>query len=151
MPFPARRHGRDFLAQHRLLKLAQFLTRLQPQLLGQHRPGAVVGRQRLRLTLAAIQRQHQQAPQSLADRMLGDQAFQLACHLRVPPQPEIGFHAAFQHDQPKLLQPRAFQREGFHVGHVRERTAAPQPQRLPEPASGDDRLTPAKRIPARPG
>ena len=150
---PGYRRGgrrRDLLAQHRLLQLAQFLPRLDPQFLRQHRPGAAVGGQRIGLPLGPVQRQHQQPPQPLPHRVLGHQLLQLAGHLRRQPQLNVRLDAALHRHQPKLLQPRGLQRQRLHLGHIGQRPAPPQRQRLPEPAGRDRRLAPAQRVPARP-
>jgi hypothetical protein len=96
MPLVARCRRGDFLPQHRLLEPAQLLARLDAQLVRQHRAGAAVGGQRVGLPFAAIQRQHQKAPEPLPDPMLGDQALQLPRHLRRQPQLDIGLDAALQ-------------------------------------------------------
>ena len=141
VPLRARRRG-NLLPQHRLLEPAQLLTRLDAQLLREHRAGAAVGGQRIGLPLAAVQRQHQQPPQPLPEWMLGDQALQLPGHLRSQPQREVGLDAALHRHQPKLLQPGALQRQRLHPRHVRERPAPPQPQRRPEPVGRTRRLPP---------
>ena len=68
-----KRRRRNLLPQHRLLQPAQLLPRFQPQLGGQHVPGPPVGRQRISLPLGPVQRQHQQPPQPLPQRILRDQ------------------------------------------------------------------------------
>ncbi len=57
---------------------------------------------------------------------------QLAEQLVVPPKPEVGFDALFEHRQPELLnagQPQAQYRSGLHVD---QRRSAPEVQRLAE-------------------
>jgi hypothetical protein len=141
---------RDLLAQHRLLQLAQLGARLDPQLLGQHLPGAAVGGQRIGLPFGPVQSQHQQPPQPLPHRILGHQLFQLPDHLRRQPQLNAGLESALHRHQPQLLQPGGLQRQRLHLGHIGQRPPAPQRQRLPEPPGGNRRLTPAKCVPAHP-
>ena len=145
---PPGRRG-DLVAQHRLLQPAQLLPRLHAQLLSQHLPGATAGRQRIGLPLTAVQREHQQPPQALPYRVPGHQLLQLAGHLRRQPQLNSRLGPSLHRHQPKLLQPRPFQRQRLYSGHVRQRPASPQRQRLAEPASAGRRLPPGKRVPAR--
>ncbi len=140
-----RRRRRDFLPQHGPLQLTQLRTGFQPQLPGQHRPGPPVGGQRIGLPLTPVQRQHQQPPQPLPQRMLGDQALQFPGHLRMQPSRQVRLQPALHRDQPELLQAAAFQRQRLHIQHVRQRAAAPQRQRLPETITRGRRLIPASR------
>ena len=150
---PGDRRGgrrRDLLAQHRLLQAAQLLTRLDPQLLGQHLPGAAVGGQRIGLPLSPVQSQHQQPPQPLPHRILRHQLFQLPDHLPGQPPLNVGLEPSLHRHQPQLLQPGGLQRQRLHLSHIGQRPPAPQRQRLPEPARRNHRLPPAQRLPARP-
>src|SRR5262249_40886971 len=97
--------GRNLLPQHRLLEPAQFLTWLDPQLVREPGPAAADRAKSIALPAAPVKRQHQQAPQSLPDRMLGNQDLQLPAHLRLPPERKVGLDPARYRQQPKLLQP----------------------------------------------
>ena len=56
-------------------------SRVEAELVGQPVPGSLVRRQRIGLAAVAVQGDHQQRPQALAQRMLADESFELADHL----------------------------------------------------------------------
>ena len=142
---PRRRRRGDFLPQHRFFQPTQLLPGLQAQLGGQHVPGPPVGCQRIGLPFAPVQRQHQQPPQPLPQRMLCDQALQLPGHLRVQPELDVGLDPALHRRQPQLLQPGRLPRQRLHLTHIGQRRAVPQPQRLPETSRRRRRVIPAQR------
>ena len=86
---------RDVLAQHRLLEPSQLLARLQSELSGEQLSRSPVRSERVRLALAAVEREHELAPESLAQRVLGNQRFQLAHKLGVEPEVELCLDAPF--------------------------------------------------------
>jgi hypothetical protein len=69
------------LREYRPLELAQPLARLDPQLPDECPAGVLVGLQRVRLAVRAVQGQHQLRPQALSVGMLADQRLQLPHHL----------------------------------------------------------------------
>ena len=144
-----RRGGRrgDLLAQHRLLQLAQLLPRLDPQLLGQHLPGALVGGQRVGLPLGPVQRQHQQPPQPFAHRVLGHQLFQLADHL--PARPRSISASAGPPPPPAAAPPAA--RPPAPAAPPRPHPPAHGPATAPAPRRTGRRRPPPHPGPARPG
>jgi hypothetical protein len=60
------------LGEYRPLELAQTLSRLDPQFVDQCPAGVLVGLQRVRLAVAAVEGQHQLRPQTLSVGVLGD-------------------------------------------------------------------------------
>ena len=60
---------RRILTQHRLVQVPQLGTRLDADLVDQRSPGCAVSLERLGLAPAAVERQHLQAAQALAQRM----------------------------------------------------------------------------------
>ena len=69
------------LGEYRPLELAEPLTRLDAQLPDQCPAGVLVGLQRVRLAVRAVQRQHQLRPQALPVGVLADQRLELPHHL----------------------------------------------------------------------
>ena len=67
--------------QDLVLELLQLPSRVEAELVGQPVPGPLVRRQRIGLAAVAVQGDHQQRPQALAQRMLADEPFELADHL----------------------------------------------------------------------
>ena len=90
----------------------------------------LVGVQGLRLPARPVQRRHQIPPQTLAERVLGDQCLELSDQLVVAPEREVGVDPQLDRCQPDLLEPGDRRLGEALVGEVRERRAPPQRQRL---------------------
>ena len=67
------RRQRDVLRENRLLECAQVRARLDAEILDETVAGLVVGRERVGLPAGPVERQHEQAAQALAIRLLGDE------------------------------------------------------------------------------
>ena len=67
--------------QDLVLELLQLTSRVEAELVDQPVPGSLVRRQGIGLAAVAVQGDHQQRPQALAQRMLTDEPFELADHL----------------------------------------------------------------------
>ena len=87
----------NVLAQDRGLERLEVDARIDPELLRERRACPVVRRERVRLPPGAIQRDHQEAPESFPERMPRDERLELVEQLRVPSQLEIGFDPRFEH------------------------------------------------------
>ena len=108
----------------------QLSARLDAGRLDQEFAGVAVDLERLGLTSAAIQREHQRGRERLAGRMLGPQLPQLADQRTVRAAGEIGLHARLQRHQPLLLQSRdLYWRERLEL-QVRERRPMPELERF---------------------
>lgn len=111
-------------------------TQLRPgadaQLVGKHPPRALVGLERIRLTAAAVQRQHQQRPIPLPQRILVGQRPQLGHHLGMAAELEVGLDAALQGAQALLDQRQNHVALQQLRRHIRQRHPTPQRQRLPQ-------------------
>ena len=129
---PARRLGgqvqRRVERQHLLVQAAQPLPRLDAELTDQVLACLAEDLERLGVPPAAVQRQHQQLAQRLADRVLPDQAGELGAQLPVPAQRQRGGRVPLHRRQPQLRQPLAFGL-GERPGHAGQRVAPPQPER----------------------
>ena len=77
--------------------------------------------------------------------MLPHQRLQLAHHLRVPSERQIGLDAPLERSQPQFLQPGDLALRKPFVGEVRQRRPAPQRQRLAQPARRPPRIAAAQR------
>ena len=121
---------RRVLLEDRVLELLEAGARLEPQLVRQHAPRAAVGLERLSLARRAVQRQHQLAPQPLAQRVLGHQRLELTDEPRMAPRGQLGVHARLEGLEPQLLDAGDLGLRERLIGEVAERRAAPQIQRL---------------------
>jgi hypothetical protein len=81
---------RRILPQHGALELLERRTRLDPQLLDQGRPRGLVRSKRLGLPAGVVEREHQLPPETLTQRVLGDEVLELAHELGVAAELEIG-------------------------------------------------------------
>jgi hypothetical protein len=151
VPLLGRRRGRrHLLAQDRPLEFPQLLARLKAKLLDQQRARPPVGGQRLRLPPRAVEREDQVLPQPLAVRVLLDQRRKLLDERVGPAQRQLGFDPLFEREQPQRLEPLGFQAEGALAGEARQRSTAPERQRLPEPVGRPLRGAAGERVLALP-
>ncbi len=97
------------------------------------------------MALAAVEREHELAPESLAQRVLGNECFQLAYEVGVKPEVERCLDAPFQCGEAKLLEAPALVRERGNVDDVGERAAMPERKPLSKPVRRDPCRTSRKR------
>ena len=110
------------------MQLLDRRTRLQTQLLNQHRAGRLIGVQRLRLPARAVQRQHQLPPQPLPKGMRRSKSIKLADEICMPSEREVSLDPLFQTSQAKLDDPLDLAASPLLVGEVGKRRAAEKPQ-----------------------
>ncbi len=103
-------------------------------------PELLIDRQRLCLSRAAIEREHQLRAQALAQRVSLHQSRQLANELVVVSEREIRLDTLLQGAEMKLLQLRDRRLRKRRVGEVRKRRSAPQRQ----PSAHDPRRVPGR-------
>jgi len=103
--------------------------RIDAQLLGQHPPDVLVGRQRVRLPARRLERAHQLAPQPLTQQVLGRQLLQLGHQLGAPSQGQLSVDPVFEGGQPQLRQPGDRGRRERGVRDIGQRRAAPLAER----------------------
>jgi hypothetical protein len=150
---------RRILAQDRLLQLAQLAAGLQAAFLDERAPELRVGRERLGLAPRAVQREHQLRAQALAQRVAAGDGRELTRQLGVTAALEVGIDPGLERIEPQLVE-IADRLLGERLGlEVRQRSTAPQPERLPEhlgrrcrlarvqpPAARGDQLLEAQQI-----
>ena len=86
-----------------------------------------------------------QAPEALSSRVLRDQRLELADHLVVAPEPELGLDPVLVRDEAQLLEARDLALRERLVAQVRERRPAPEGERLGEQLGGLAKRTSAQR------
>ena len=72
-----RRVERTVLGEDRRLQLPELVTRFEPELLAEDVTTLLEDAQRVGLPAGPVQREHQQAPEPLAQRMRGDELLEL--------------------------------------------------------------------------
>ena len=126
------------------LEALELIVRLEPELLGQQPPARAVDLERVRLAAAAVEREHQLAPQTLAQRMLGDEVSSSGTSAAWRPSWRSPRTAASKVASRSSSRRRRSPRGEGHVGQVGERRAAPQGERLAEQPGGGGRLLRAR-------
>ena len=95
------------LGQHRRLELPQRVSRLDPQLIHERTPQVTISLECVRLAAPAVERDHQLAAESLAQRMLRDERLELGDQLRVTAELEVRLDPLLEGGRgPQLLEPR---------------------------------------------
>ena len=120
------------MLEDRPLQLLEDGTRLEPELLVEHAPGAAVDLEGLRLSACAVEREHQLASQPLPQRMLRDQRVELSDQGRVAADLEFGVDSRFERRQPQLFETLDLDARDRFESQVGARRPAPQRQRFAE-------------------
>jgi hypothetical protein len=150
----ARRHGagRDHAGRHGAVlgqqlgvQLAQLRARVDAELLGDHAAGPAVDLERLGVPARAVQRPHQQQPQPLPQRVVGDQPAQLRDRVQVSTAGELRLDAQLGRVEVDLGEPLGLRLDQRRRRDVGQRRAVPQGQRLAELGGGDLRIVGGER------
>ena len=83
---------------------AELVTRFEPELVAEDAPTVLEDAQRVGLPAGPVQREHQQPAQPLAQRMRGDQLFELDDHALVATERELEVEPLLDHGEPQLGQ-----------------------------------------------
>jgi hypothetical protein len=118
------------MAQDRLLEALQRFAGLDPELVHQFMPGMLVGVERVRLTVGAIEREHLLGAQPFPEWMLADEHQQLTEDLLVTSQREIAVDPVHERGDPQFVQLRYLVAADRFEGQSGQRGAAPDCKRL---------------------
>ena len=132
------------LAQDRRVQPAQLAAGFDADLVDERGTRAAVGLQRLRLPTRAIQREHQLPVQALAQRVIGDEPFELCDELAMAPVGELGVDRTRERGQAQRLQATDLRRRERLVGDVGQRRATPERERLARRAVCHEPLEPSR-------
>ena len=117
------------------MQLAELAAGLDPKLVDERPPRALIGVERLGLTAAAVEREHQLAAHPLAQRLLCHERLELAGHLGVPAGTEILLDALLEAGEPEVVEAGELRPGEAPVGELGERRATPEGKRLAGPAA----------------
>ncbi len=134
------------LAQNGLFEGDQVRTGVDPQLGGQHRPGAVQGPQRLALAAGLVLGGREDGPPPLPQRSLGHFGLGLAQHLAEAARPQRGVEAELLGVETQLLEARSLDLSRVPPVEITQGTAPPQPQRLTSKVRGAFRLAQRQQL-----
>lgn len=121
---------RRVLLEDRLLELLERPPGLETELFHQRAPRVLIGLQRLRLASTPVEGQHQLPARALAQRVAGDEGFELGDEISLASEREVGVDPFLDGRQAQLLEPGDLLRRERLECEVGERRAAPQLQRL---------------------
>src|SRR5439155_10951933 len=122
------------------LEELQWRAGIEAELLARDLAARLVDVERIRVPTGPVQREHELAAKTLAQRMRSDQTLKLGDERRVPAEIELGLYALFERRGTQLVQAcDGRSREGF-VPELREGVAAPECERLADP------LEPFRRV-----
>ena len=120
------------MAENRGLELLERFARFEAELLDQRGPRVLVGRERVGLAAGAVQGEHQQAAQALAQRMLADERLELGNGLGVAAERELDLEPLLERDEAQLLESGDLVAGEGLVAEVRQRRPTPEAERLAE-------------------
>ena len=93
------------MREDRLFQALQRLARLDPELLGERPSRVLVDLNRLCLTAATVEGEHQLAAQPLLQWVLSDERLELPDEVEVPAERQVDVDPLDQRAQAKLLEP----------------------------------------------
>jgi hypothetical protein len=128
------------------LQLAQLARGLEAQLLAKAAAKLRVQVERLRLAAAAVEGEHRERVQPLAQRLLAHQAQQLRQHLIVAAELELGLEPFLLAGEPELLQPFRLAARELLVGELAVGAAAPERKPAPQQRVCQRRIRLAKGV-----
>ena len=132
---------RGVLAEDRVVEAAQLRAGLDADRLDERRARVPVGVQRVGLAAAAVEREHPQAVQALAQRLAVPPARRARRSTSAwRPAARSSADRLLDRREPQLLEPADLERRERLGGDVVERRAAPQRERVARRARGDEAL-----------
>jgi hypothetical protein len=99
---------------------------IDPELLRKGRPGSLEGGECLRLLIGPVQREHQLAPQALAERMRSRERLELGDRPGVAAEIELGGDLVLDRLEAELLEPRDVPRQRWLGRQVGKRRSSPE-------------------------
>ena len=118
------------MGQDRLFQAPQRLARLDPELLDERPSSVLVDVERLRLTAATVEGEHELRAQPLLQWVLRDERLELRDEVDVPAERQVGVDPLDQRAQAKLLEPTDLVLGERLVGELCEWRAAPHRERF---------------------
>ena len=143
-----RRCGGHVGGQQLLEQLPHFRTRVHAELIGDDRAGPLVDGQGLRPPARSVQRPHEQQPQLLLERLVGQQPPEVRDDQAMPATRDVRLDAQFQGRQAQLVQPVGFGFDELRRRDVGQGGAPPQGQGISEQRRGPIRMASRERLPA---
>ena len=137
------------LVEDRALELAERRSRFDPELVGERRAGALVRAQGVGLPAGAVERQHELAPQPLAQRRVGDRPLDVGDELARLAEREESVEAILGDEHAQLVQRAGGERAAVDLVEAFVRRALPRRERVVERGHRRTRVTLLEQCPAR--
>ena len=134
------------MREDRALKLGKRPRRLDPELGDERLARRPIHLERLGLPPRAIEREHQQPAQALAQGVVPHERLELGEHGAVPAERELGLEPLLERGEPQLLEPPDRRLRERLVRDVGERGAAPEAESVLQQADGGLGLGPVERL-----
>ena len=115
---------RRVLTEDRLLEVTQSLARLDPELLDEDATSVPVGLERLSLAPGAVEREHQLAPEALAQRVARNQGLEVPDDICAA-EGELRLDGILERSRPEFVQPPDLRLRERLEAELRERRATP--------------------------
>ena len=119
------------MAQNRGLELAELAARDKPELVVELPAVALEGVERVRLPPRPVAREHDQAHEPLAERVLGEQPLALVEHGVEAAEPKLRLETGLVRLDPPLVQPLSVEAQAA-LDRVGDRRPAPEVERRPQ-------------------
>ena len=132
---------RRVLRKDRGLQPAQLRAGVEPELLAQDATTFLEDAQRVGLASGAIQRDHQQPTKPFAQRVRGDERFELADHDPMSPELQLDVEPFLDRGEAQFRDPSDLRRRELLVGELGERAASPQRLGLSQQFDGTREIT----------
>jgi hypothetical protein len=139
---------RPVMKEDQALELAKLSSGLEPELLGKEPPRVSISLERVRLPAGPVEREHEPAPEPLAERVLLDGRAKLRDELLVTPLQKTCLNEILEHDKLELLEPLNLVAGEVVVLEPGKRRTANERQGLLEPGGRERRVAGVERVPA---
>jgi hypothetical protein len=134
------------VCQDAALELLELLARLDAQLVDERPARILVRLEGLGLAPRAVEREHQLGAQPLSKRMVADQRFELADHLRVVAERQLGLDALLDGRQAQLLEAGDLALGEGLIREIGERGTTPEREGVSQQLGGALRATAGKGL-----
>ena len=128
-----------------LLQRSQLRAGFEPELVVECFATFAIRGERVGLAPAPVQRQHQLPQQPLTVGVHGDERLELADHIAVVAEHQVGLDPVLQRGQARVLQARDLALSERLIREIGKRLAAPQPQRRLQQLPGARSVTVGER------
>src|SRR4051812_15517316 len=118
------------MAEDGALEVAKLRPRFEAEFRRQQPSTRLVDLECVRMAAAAVESEHELAPETLAKRVLGDQPLKVRKHLAMARELELHLDTVLERGQPQLLEPRDLGLSERVVCNIQKGRPSPQSEGL---------------------